>query len=176
MLPIMNAPWTPNTETIEDGERSLKLQYAELIHARPDTAGDRMAAAKILFPLQTQVGIALTVATQWPDDPIVLQELTRLRHSGADEGLPTKADMARRLVNLADNTTVAIESRLKAINQYTELMGMKPVPGAIGAGGVGVNVINRVFVLPAPTPSLENWEAQAEAQQMKLVNGPARRD
>jgi hypothetical protein len=170
----MNAPWTPDKAT-EDSERGLKVKFAELIHARPDTPNDRMAAAKILFPLQSQVGIALTVATDWPNDPIVLEELQRLGHSGADEGLPTKADMARRLVNLADNTTVPIESRLKAINQYTELMGMKPVPGAIGAGGIGTVINQRVFVLPAPSPSLESWEEQASVQQMKLVDGPARR-
>lgn len=170
----MNAPWKPATED-SDAELALKLRYAELLHARPDTPIARMDAAKLLFPLQTQVGIALNVAQDWPRDPVVVAELDRLGSSGADEGLPTKADMARRLVNLADNNTVPIESRLKAINQYTELMGMKPVPGAIGAGGIGTLVQQRVYVLPSPAPSLDAWETQAETQQAKLVNGPARR-
>jgi hypothetical protein len=170
----MNAPWTPATDdTAED--RDLKIKFAGLLHSRPNTAMDRMAAAKLLFPLQTQTGLALTVATTWPEDPIVIAELDRLGSSGTDEGLPTKADMARRLVNLADNHSLPIEARLKAINHYTELMGMKPVPGAIGAGGIGALTVNRVFVLPAPTASLDDWEKQAEAQQMRLVNGPARR-
>ena len=46
---------------------------------------------------------------------------------------------------------------------------------AIGAGGIGTLVQQRVYVLPSPAPSLDAWETQAETQQAKLVNGPARR-
>jgi hypothetical protein len=114
----------------------------------------------------------MDVAKTWPNDPVVVAELTRLRHAGHDTNLPNKADIGRRLINIADDNKVNIENRLKALDKYAELMGMKPKEGgpAVHIGNVDQR---RVFVLPLPAPDLNDWEAGALKQQGLLIEGNA---
>lgn len=161
------APWIADGQTEDD----LKRRFAGYLYSRPDTPVERMHAAKLLFPRQDQVFLALQVATDWPDDPVVIAELDRLKSSGADVGLPTKADIARRLMNIADDKTLTPDVRLKALDRYAELMAMKPAPGAIGGAGISIDN-RRVFVLPAPQ-SMTDWEKETIGQQAKLIDGNA---
>lgn len=173
----MNAisPWADTAVPVDMTDETLKKRFAELLHMRPDNPTERFNAAKLLFPLPNQVGLALQIASDWPSDPIVIAELDRLGNSGTDAGLPTKADIARRYINFADDKTVPLKERMTALNAFTELMGMKPVPGAIGAGGIGIHVDNRrVFVLPSPQP-MDAWEQETVEQQAKLIEGNVRR-
>jgi hypothetical protein len=162
------APWIADGKTEDD----LKRRFAQYCYERPDTPLERMQAAKLLFPRQDQVFLALQCAQDWINDPIVIEELTRLRSSGADENLPSKADIARRYINLADDKSISVEQRIKALDRYSELMGMKPVPGALGTGAITVDN-RRVFVLPQPQ-TLDAWESETVGQQSKLIEGNAR--
>lgn len=157
------APWIADGQTEDD----LKRRFAGYVYSRPDTPVERMHAAKLLFPRQDQVFLALQVATDWPEDPVVIAELDRLKSSGADAGLPTKADVARRLINFADDKTLTSDARLKALDRYAELMGMKPAPGVLGGGGINIDN-RRVFVLPAPQ-AMDAWEQETIGQQTKLI-------
>lgn len=164
---------TPFTPTPTD-EVGLKVKFAGYLYERPDNAIERMNAAKLLFPLQSQTGIALTVAQEWPLDPVVIAELDRLGSSGADKNLPTKADIARRYINLADDRNLSVDTRLKALDKYSELMGYKPRPDAMGPT-IGNLIDNRrVFVLPSAQP-MNEWEAETMTQQATLIEGSARR-
>lgn len=163
----MNAPWTQPAEpnTVDD----LKRRYAGLLHTRPDSPVEHMHAARLLFPRGDQTGLALSVAQDWPHDPVVIEELDRLKISEAGDELPSKVDVARRYLNWADDKSWSEKDRLTALDKYAEIMGMKPQTGG-GFGGVNVNVdARRVFVLPKPSASLEEWELEASAQQAKLV-------
>src|SRR6476660_6763118 len=93
------AAWVGEARTDDE----LKRRYAGYLFERPDNAAERMVAAKLLFPLQEQTYLALKVSQEWPDDPIVIGELERLRNSGADGNLPSKNDIARRYINVADD-------------------------------------------------------------------------
>lgn len=168
-------PWAASPVALAPSEDDLKRRFAQLLHERPDNPFERMNAAKLLFPRQDQVALALNVAQDWPSDPVVIAELDRLKASGSEHNLPSKFDIARRYINIADDKQQSLDARLKALNAYAELMGMKPQQG-IGLGGIGINIDNRrVFVLPQQAGSLEDWEKGAQAQQAKLVEGSARR-
>lgn len=156
----------------EHSEEDLKVRFAGYLHERPDNDLERMNAARLLFPLQSQVGLALDVAQNWPNDPVVIAELDRLGNSGADANLPSKADVARRYMKIADDKAQTIDQRLKALDKYAELMGMKPAPGAGGFGGVSIDN-RRVFVLPA-AQAIDEWEGETVEQQAKLITGNVR--
>lgn len=169
VLPLAQAlPWVPATSS----EVDLKLKFARLIYKLPDNPENLFAAARQLFPMPEQMGLAATVARDWPYDPVCKGELIRLGSAGEDEDLPTKADIGRRLMVIADNKDIGVRERLVALDKYSELMGMKPVPGSGGTVNIDQT---RVFVLPQPAPSLEEWERGAKAQQAKLIEGNARR-
>lgn len=157
--------WVPDGQTLDD----IKRKFAGELFKRPDNEAERMNAAKLVFPRQDQVFLALEAAQNWITDPVVIAELDRLKVSGADIGLPTKADIARRYMSLADDKTVPVETRIKALDRYTEMMGYKPTPG--GIGGVGITIDQRrVFVLP-PAQNASDWERDTIKQQSKLIEG-----
>lgn len=167
--PSLAPQWIPQSETEDD----LKRRYAGYLSERPDNDVERMHAARMLFPRQEQVFVAMEIAKSWPHDPIVVAELTRLRSAGHDTNLPTKADIGRRLINIADDTKLGIDYRLKALDKYAEIMGMKPQGS--GAPVVIGNVDQRrVFVLPPPQ-NMNEWEKDTMQQQGALIDGSAKR-
>lgn len=160
-------------QAVQVTDNDLKIKFAQLLFKWPLTPNAAFVAATELFPRQDQTGIAATVALEWPRDPVVQKELHRLGYSGSEEALPTRADVARRYINIADDESKPLKERLTALDKYAELMNMKPKADA--PAGVTIND-RRVFVLPAATQSLEAWEKFATEQQAKLIDGAVRRE
>lgn len=172
-LPLSASPEVSQPWAVVLSVHDLKLRFAGFLYERPDTEQNRWYAARLLFPRQDQTALALIAAKDWPDDPVVIAELDRLGASGTDQHLPTRNDVARRYINMADDKTLSADQRIKALDKYAELMGQKPTTSGPGFGGVVVNNDNRrVFVLPQ-AERIEVWEKQAAGQQAKLIEGNA---
>lgn len=139
-----------------------KPEFAKLLFERPTEAPLRLL--QMLFPDPADMANCLTLAVEWPSDPVVLQHMDMLRRPGNTplDALPDKDGLAMRLIQIADSAHSTHSEKLKALAQYQTLMGMDP-PKAAPANQSGVNVqvnvgeVRRVYVLPK-TLSAEDWE------------------
>jgi hypothetical protein len=100
------------------------------------------AAVAVFGPLQASK--CLKVADEWPKDSLVLalkEEL--LEENGEEAFLPSKAELARRVIDTADGF-IQVENKLKALRLYAEVMGFIAKPendnGPKGAGVVAVTL------------------------------------
>ena len=94
---------------------ALKLEYAALLLREPDAT----KAAFLLYP--GDGAYALTIARDWPSDPIVIEEKTRLLSiKNGLEFLPSKVDAAREIWEHAKNCYG--DEKTKALKLYAEIM------------------------------------------------------
>lgn len=137
-----------------------KRQFAELLLKSP---GDPFAAANALFPANIQR--AMRVAMEWPNDPEVIEAQKEMLDDSGEMGfLPTKGDLARLVWDMAKNTALDVEDRIKASKLYAEIRGFveKPSTGPI------VNVSqNRVMVIQSQG-SDDEWSQKLANQQRAL--------
>lgn len=163
----LTLPW----QRFNDTER--KKRFARELHARPKTLEGRYEAALRAFPDPGDEVLAIKARDEWIYDRTVIDELDRLNKEDMPEDLPTRAQQARDIYNLAQDPSKAVDDRLKAHKLYAEVMGFiqKPLPGA---GGGNTFIDNRrVIMMPAPPASIEDWEAEAIEHQAKLVSDAA---
>jgi hypothetical protein len=169
MEPDNTTPW----QRFTDPER--KRQFARLVHERPRTIEAAHEAAMRVFPLPGDEILATKARTDWLNDPIVLEELDRLSKSQDYGELPSRAQQARDIYNLAQDHTKPIDDRIKAHKLYAEIMGFVQKPGNAGQGGGNTYIDNRrVILLPQEPASIDEWEAEAKAHQAKLVSNASR--
>jgi len=139
-----------------------KARFAEAL-LRHD--GKAFEAARDVFPNDTSA--AMHAAHHWPKDPEVADETALLKKTlGDDFFLPTKADLARAVFNLAGDVRFDPRERISAYKLYAEIMGY----GA-RADRDQTNVVNnnKVLVLP-PTMSYDDWVEGTRQQQAKLID------
>lgn len=144
-------------------DTAQKLEFAAHLLKMPDKA---LEAACLVFPANDQLGKALQVAQQWPNDPLVRAEQTRILGTGdARAFLPTKEVQAQAIYALAEDKMAAVEDRLKAHKLYAELMGFieKPLPG------IQQNILNQGVMIVPMVKSDDDWEAGAIEQQRRLT-------
>lgn len=149
-----------------------KKRYAALARVRPDTEAGRFEAACLTFPDQEDDNLARQAAIEYRFDRVVIEEMARLAAEEPENQLPTKAQQARDIYNLAQAAT-SIDDKIKAHKLYAEIMGhvVKPIEGR----GSSVYVDNRrVMIMPAQPASVEDWEDKAIQQQTKLVEHATR--
>lgn len=145
-----------------DNEIENKRLFAKYLIRTPDNP---FAAAKVVFPAQDQVGIALEVAQRWVSDAFVLAEQDKLLSTyDAKAYLPTKEMQAKDIYAIAKDDKVATEDRLKAHKQYSELMGFIEKPAPNGQ----INVMQGVIIVK-DHGSDDEWEKQAVAHQRALT-------
>jgi len=147
------------TVTQEEG----KKRFALLLLQRP---GDIRACA---HELAYSVGIfdavqIENIAKYWPFDPEVKAEQKRLieEAGGPEAFLPGKTDLGYALWKIADSGS-APEVRLKAMEQYSKLMGFDAEKA-----GIQINVVNKVMAVPM-AQSDDEWEAKAALQQRRII-------
>lgn len=146
----------------DEDELQLKLDFARLC-AR-DWSNRHMHGYTI-FPGEDNYGRAMA-AQAWLSDPIVQNEIGRLRGEGVDEINPSKAELAKKIIDVADSAgdpKVKIEGYYKAAD----------VLGYVQKGSVSVtqnndNRVVKVLRLP-PRVSEEQFEREFHEQQTKLI-------
>lgn len=153
------------------GDPARKRAYAAFARVRPDTEAGRFEAACLTFPDDADDNLARQAAIEYRFDRVVIEEMARLASAEPEAGLPTKAEQARDIYNLAKGAA-AVDDKLKAHKLYAELMGYVQKPAQ---GGTGVNILNsRIMIMPAAPASLDDWESTAETHQARLIEHAAR--
>lgn len=138
----------------------LKLCFAANLLRSPD---DPMKAA---FATTPDTGLALQIARQWIDDPVVKVEQERLLNtSEAKSFLPSKEQQAKDIYAMATNDRLATEDRLKAHRLYAEVMGHIEKP----AVGGGINILTQGVMIVKDAGSDADWQEKAAQQQRALT-------
>ena len=149
-------------------EDEEKAAFAALLIKSPDKGPD--GAFKIALGLfGSDTAKALKVSYQWPTDPVVQAEITRLKSTGEDlQLLPSKTELAQDIWNKMQVVYVNAEDYVKLAKLYAEVMVMiqkqAPAPTA------NIVVANKVMVVKDYGTN-DQWEAAAERQQRALTNG-----
>lgn len=152
----------------EDGF-ALKMRYAALIAGRPDRVE---TAGREIFPNEGDEGRALQCRA-WRFDPVVIAEMERIERDRAEQGetKQSKHEYAEgRLKEIIDNTQLAIDIRLKAIEQYRDMNQLKTVAGTNIA--IDNSITNNKLVVPMRPITEEEREVAAlrtEQRQARLM-------
>ena len=156
--------WQPLANVTDD---DIKRRFAALIFKRADHPAEHMAAAQQIFSRRDQTALALQVATEWPRDPVVIAELERLSENVTGDDLTSKADLARKIMQIGDNPQHSPDERLKAYKQYAELMGFIQKPETGSTNNTFIDN-RRVMMVPA-NQSAEEWERDAVDHQISMI-------
>jgi hypothetical protein len=168
LTPENSTPWM----RYQSEER--KLAFAGFLFVRPNTPSGRFEAACLTFPDQCDDNLARTAAEEYPFDRVVIAELARLNGEADDAALPSKAEQARAVYNMAQDASRSVTERLAAHKLYAELMGHIHKPTEGGGGGNTYIDNRRVMLMPSAPSDPDEWERQAVAHQAKLVADAAR--
>lgn len=110
-------------------------------------------------------GKALRAAQTLPADPLVLEEMARLRdEKGESSFLPSKAELAREVLERARECKVP-EDYERLMKLYCNMMGHIEKPGT----QVNVDARTQSVMIVRSHGSDEEWEKRAVAQQQNLV-------
>lgn len=137
-----------------------KRRFAELLLKSP---GDPFPCANALFPGNVQR--AMHAAMNWPADPEVIAFMDDMEGEKGEMGfLPTKGDLGRLVWDMAKDTKLEVEDRIKAAKLYAEIRGFVEKPST----GPVVNISqNRVMVIESHG-SDDEWSAALAQQQRTL--------
>lgn len=138
----------------------LKHDFAMNLLRYPDDPN------KAAFATTPDTGLALQIARQWLDDPVVLVEKDRLlATTEAKAFLPTKEQQAKDVYALAMNDRVEIEDRLKAHRLYAEIMSHIEKPSNNG----GINILTQGVMIVKDQGTDKDWQEKAAVQQRTLI-------
>jgi len=148
---------TPVLAAIDD---DVKLRFAAL-YVRSDNAAN--AAMQVI----ADPGTALRYSKILPTDPVVLDEIERLKlENGEQSFLPTKYETAREVLRRAQAVPDGdAESYERLMKLYCSMMGFVEKPGT----NVDVKVAVASVMVVRDHGSDEEWAARAAEQQRELT-------
>lgn len=159
------------------GSEDQKRQFALALIR---TNGNAMRAGSEVFP--DHDGKAIGAAVLWVKDPFVIEimAIAATQLNADNEGLPTKEELGRKLIAIADETfpngtpRYDAKDRLKALEQYASIMGMIPKQTDINVNNNITNTVAKVLVVREPVNyNHDDFEAVAMKQQKRLINDSA---
>lgn len=147
--------------TDADDEKVTLMRLFAKLRMKHGTCG---RAASEMFP--GDFPTAANYVRDHENHPFVLAEMRRL---AAEEPvaaqLPTKDELAKKLVMIGDNESHAVQMRLSAYKMYAEVMGYTTKPGMGGA----VNAYQNNVMETVRYENESAWEAAARRQQESLA-------
>lgn len=156
------------------GTEEQRLEFARRMFRRPQNMLEYERVARTIL-LGVDAGLVQPAILQWPNSPDVLAEWDRLETSKEEivDGLPSKAKMGRDIYNLASDTQVATDDRLKAFRLYGELQGH------IGSAKTQINNnidARSVILVPSRSRTLDDPDREAKVieAQARLVKDASR--
>lgn len=152
-------PFTPVEQYADPNERKRMFATAYL------RFGDYQAAANQIEPDQLQ---AQRLAMEWSQDPYVLECIGKDRIAGgATVEIPSQEELALEILKATRQTKSLNKDKLAGYALAAKLLGY--IDNKDARAGTNVT-FNRVFVVPAPAASLDDFERMATAQQSRLLN------
>lgn len=150
-------------------ETDQKEAYARALLRQPD---DAYKAALAVFP--GDIPKALHVSKTWPqDEDVQAFAQAALDEDGEDEFLPSKAQLARDVYDLAKHEKwVDPKDRIAAYKLYADLRGFIEKPGTTVNNNTLVDRRSVMVVTDHGTD--EEWEAKLRAQQAALTHDATR--
>lgn len=146
----------------DDTDGKLKREFAREWLKQPDNP---YAAAYRMFP--GDVATACASASAWIKDPLVIAEMRRIRDEEPTASqLPTREELAQRIIGIADNTGLAADERYKGYKLAADILGYIQKPGVSLTAGSGP--IQSVMLVPKYDTE-SDFERVAKRQQAALI-------
>lgn|SRR5574343_95257 len=144
-------------------EEALKREFAYELYSGKDPS----EIASRLFP--DDFAYRMRVSISWPNDPIVVEEFTRLsggKKAGEDKEivLPSKERHLEMLYDIFKSNENRVQDRLMASMQISQLRGF------VAEKNEGTTINNKVLVITRSS-SDEDWEKKVARNQKDLMNG-----
>lgn len=121
------------------------------------------AALEVLGEGRTSEAVA--VHKDWSNDPVVLDEIERIKKELGDSLLISKEDYAEEVRSMAKSCKDE-KAKVSLMNLYAEIRGFIGKNALVQVN----NVTNRVLVVHSKG-SNEDWGKNLEEQQLRLVRG-----
>jgi hypothetical protein len=159
------------------GTAAQRLEFAQRAHKVPHNDQEFLRLCRIILQGEDHDIVAVAAST-WPNLPEVLAEWDRLDDNASkdevSDGLPSKAKLGRDVYNLALDTSVDPDDRIKAFRLFGELQGH------IGrAGSVINNNIDARSIILVPRRSAKVDDPEREEKviqaQARLVSDAVRK-
>lgn len=147
--------------TLEQRKRLFAEQYMA-------TPQEIYKAGTAAWPDKPSEG--LRVALEWVNDPEVIKYCNELRTAGISPNVPPKEQVVKELLDIGRDVRAEAADRIKAFELASKLMGYI-VPAQTNVKNTIVTD-NRVMVV-RDHGSPDEWEAKAQIQQKKLIEGHA---
>jgi thioredoxin reductase len=154
-----------------EADSELKRAYAAALLRIQGANRFYDAAVMVVGGGNENIGKALWIASNWPNDPEVIQETQKLlRSDELVDNVPSKAQAALLAWELANVTHAEIKERVGSLKLFCEIQGFIAKPGT----NVNVNlpISNNVMVVKDHGDD-DEWERQLAAQQDELTNASA---
>lgn len=152
-------PFTPSEQYADPNERKRMFANAYL------RFGDYQKAAEQIEPDQLK---AQRLGMEWSQDPYVLECIGKERvTNGAASEIPTCEELAVEILKATRQCKALNKDKLAGYALAAKMLGY--IDSKDNSGGTNVT-FNRVFVVPAPAASLDDFERMATAQQTRLLN------
>lgn len=131
--------------------------------------GDAWTAACSVF--SDDPGKALNAAQNWVSDITVIEAKHEyLDANGKALNVLTKEELAKKIITLADTTTIDVRDRLNAFKLFAELMDYMPKPNNVNVNdNRQMHVTQHVMLVPTSNND-DDWAEKARVQQAKLVS------
>jgi hypothetical protein len=150
--------------TLEQRKRLFAEQYMA-------TPQEIYKAGTAAWPDKPSEG--LRVALEWVNDPEVIKYCNELRTAGISPNVPPKEQVVKELLDIGRDVRAEAADRIKAFELASKIMGYI-VPAQTNIKHTTVTD-NRVMVV-RDHGSPDEWEAKAQLQQKRLIEGHAIRD
>lgn len=152
------------------GTPEQRLEFAKRTHRLAKNGLEFLKVCQVILT-GLDSGLVTVAVNTWPNSPDVLAEWNRLDDSKEEtnDGLPSKAKLGRDIYNLASDTTVPPDDRLKGFRLYAELQGHV---GRVG-GTINNNIDARSIILvPRRSQRLDDPEREEKViqAQARLVS------
>lgn len=155
-------PTKPEYDPYTDAD--LKERFVRAWLREPDTFKAALSVLPSSNPRTT--GWALHISSEWPDDPEVLElKADILEEEGEDEFLPTKAELAKRVYERAEETRNPDDAQ-KLYKLYAEIRGFIEKPGTTINNN---NSVQPTVMVVRDHGTNEEWEQKLAEMQNKLV-------
>lgn len=106
-------------------------------------------------------GCRLLAINNWAYDPDIKIRIAYYRNEGADKILPTRNELARMYLDIA-NKAIDVRDKILALNKYSELMGFN------GKDNDVVSTLTNNVLLIKDNGNTSNWEEKLLKQQYEI--------
>lgn len=147
----------------DESEQRAKEQFAKQ-YSKNQTLQNANEIAFKIFSEDCDVWKAVKIASEWPNDPSIIELMGELKSRSFDDEELLRAKMVKNLIEIFEDKETPPKDRVAAIDKLAELQGLK-IKKQIEDEEGGLN-----FVYFPVAQNIDEWEEESMKYQADLKN------